>query len=296
MEGTIRRAGGRRRLPRGVVLPRPLRRPARTLERLNWRLPRHLGLMAVGVLFAVTAGAGIVMGGHGPAVIGTLSAWSGLAVDEVRISGQSRTGELDVLSALDLGPYPSLITLDLDAARLRVEDLPWVKQAALRKRYPGLLEVEIAEREPFAVWRDGEKLWLINERGRPISDEVDARYAGLPMVVGAGAAARAQELTDLLAAVPSVGRRARAGVLVGERRWTIVLDDGVELMLPEDHPLDALRAVAALDARSGLLSRAITAVDLRLADRLVVRLEPAAASARAALLKARAHLAMAKGA
>jgi cell division protein FtsQ len=91
-----------------------------------------------------------------------------------------------------------------------------------------------------------------------------------------------------------IASHARAGVLEGGRRWTVVLDSGVELMLPEDNPAAALANVAKLDADNALLSRAISVVDLRAPGQVVVRLDADGMAQHAALLKARAKLAKAK--
>jgi cell division protein FtsQ len=57
--------------------------------------------------------------------------------------------------------------------------------------------------------------------------------------------------------------------------------------LPADDPDSALASVVALDAESGLLSKDIAAVDMRLGDRLVIKLTPEAAMTRDATLKER---------
>jgi cell division protein FtsQ len=81
--------------------------------------------------------------------------------------------------------------------------------------------------------------------------------------------------------------RVRAGVLISERRWNIVLAEAVEIMLPEKDPAAALARVAEIDEESGLLSRDIAAVDLRLPDKLVVRLSETAFTARQETIKER---------
>ncbi len=284
----------RRSLFSGVVLPKFLRLPARRLQKATWRLPRHTGIVSLVLMIGATGTAGVVAGGHVFDFSSAVTAWSGLAIEEVRISGQSRTQELDVLQKLAMGPFPSLATFDLDAARARIETLPWVAEAALRKLYPHDLEVTIREKRPFAVWQDGGKLWLIDAKGSSISDAVDAGYASLPMVVGKGAGARVAEFAALLAAAPAVAARTRAGVLVAGRRWTLVLDNGVELMLPEIDPATAIATAAQLDAGGHVLSRAITALDLREPGQTILRLDPEGSTAYAALLKARAKAAKAK--
>jgi cell division protein FtsQ len=287
-------AARRRPLLGGLVLPRILRRPARMLQKANWRLPRYAGTAGLVLLVGATVGAGVVAGGHALDVASAVTAWSGLALEEVRITGQSRTEELDVLQKLAIGPLPSLATFDLDAARARIETLPWVADVGLRKLYPHNLDVVIREKRPFAVWQDGDALWLIDEKGTPITNAVDARYAKLPMVVGKGAASRIGEFSALIAAAPALAQRTRAGVLIAERRWTLVLDNGVEVMLPENDPTAALVTAAQLDAASGVLSRAVVALDLRETGQVVVRLDAEGVAAHAALLKGRAKSTKAK--
>ncbi len=71
----------------------------------------------------------------------------------------------------------------------------------------------------------------------------------------------------------------------------IVLDNGVELMLPVEKPAAALATVARLDAEKRLLSREITAVDMRLPDQMIVRLDEKGLAARKDLLKEREKIA-----
>jgi cell division protein FtsQ len=271
----------------GVVLPRVLRRPVRVLSKFDWRMPRQFGLKGLISMFLATAVAGIVIGGHELTFVSALTAWSGLAIDEVKITGQSETSEVDVLDGLKIGSYPSLLTFDVEAAKARVEKLPWVKEATLKKLYPHGLEVAITERQPFAVWQYGGTVSLVDETGKVITDQVPQRYAALPLVVGEGAAARAGEFINMVSAFPDIAERVHAGVLISGRRWTIVLEDGVELMLPQKDPMAALQTIAALDASDQLLSREIAAVDLRTGE-VVIRLDQKGLAARKAMLKQRA--------
>jgi len=275
-----------------IVLPRFLRRPVRALLKLQ--PPRYFGLKGLAALFGLTAVAGVVIGGHSTAVVAALTSWGGLAIENVQITGQSETAETDVLNALAIDTLPSLVTFDVDAARARVEALPWVQQATIKKLYPDTLQVAVVERTPYAIWKHDDVISLVDKDGKVIVDDVGDRYSALPFVVGPGAGKRAAEFAALVAGAPTLAPRIRAGVLVSERRWNIALDNGVELLLPEEDPAGALVAASALDGENGLLSRDIAAVDLRQPDRLVVRLTDAGLSARDATIKARDKL-MKKG-
>lgn len=275
-----------------LVLPRFLRRPVRALMRKHWKLPRAVGIKGTLVLFLATGVAGVLLGGHSMTVAAAVTSWCGLAIENVQITGQSETSEVDVLSQLALGDYPSLVTFDVDAGKARIEAMPWVKEARIKKLYPDTLQIAITERSPFAIWQhDGGVVSLIDKDGKVIIDDVGERYSRLPFVVGDGAEARAQEYVDLVEGVPELKNRIHAGVLISNRRWNVVLDNGVQLLLPEKDPGGALVAVAALDTQNNLLSRDISAVDLRAPERLIVRLSDTGEKARKQVLDDRAKLA-----
>jgi len=282
----VRAAASRR-----IVLPRVLRRPVRALARLDWKLPRLAGTKALAVLVVATATTGIIAGGHSVTVASAVTAWVGFGIENVRISGQSETSEVDVLNALDIGTYPSLLTLELDSAKERIEALPWVGTATLKKLFPDSLEIEITEREPFALWQHDGVVSLIDASGRIITEDVGERYATLPRVVGPGAAPLAATYTALLDEFPTIKARARAGVYISGRRWTIVLDNGMQLMLPPDQPKAALATIAAMEAEHAVFSREISVIDLRRPGQLVVRLTDKGVIARKAALKERAKVA-----
>jgi cell division protein FtsQ len=286
MAETVRTGASRR-----LVLPRFLRRPVRALRRLRWTPPRHAGLKGAALLFLVTGIAGVVSGGHGTTVVAAVTSWTGFAVENVRITGQSETSEVDVLEGLALGAFPSLLTLDLEVARGRVEALAWVRQATLTKLFPDTLEIAIVEREPYALWQHDRVVSLIDRNGRVVTDNFSDRYAGLPRVVGKGAAEKAGDYVALIEPFPDIAKRARAGVLVGGARWTVVLDNGLQLMLPADRPEEALAVVAVLDREQSVLSREIAALDLRMPGQFIVRLTDAGVAARNALLKERDRIA-----
>jgi cell division protein FtsQ len=277
------------------VLPRFLRRPARILSRIDWHASHYWGIKGLAMFVAATALAGVVFGGHTRAVVSSVTAASGLAIDQVKITGQSETSEVNILDSLEIEQFESLFTFDLDAARERVEALPWVARATLRKLYPDTLEVAVSERLPYALWQNGDTVSLIDPQGTVISDYIGERYTSLPLVVGPGANTRVDEFLDLVLSQPSLVPRVRAGVLVSERRWNIVFAGAIEIMLPEIDPAAALARVADLDDEHRLLSREIAAVDLRLPDRLVVRLTEHGLAERRSLIEARDKLARKRG-
>ncbi|MVA97148.1 FtsQ-type POTRA domain-containing protein [Nitratireductor sp. CAU 1489] len=273
------------------VLPRLLRRPARFLSRLDvdtLEVPRHAMLAATLGVLAATGAYGAVLGGHMPSIVKGVTARSGFAIDDVRISGHRETSEIDILGRLELDGWTSLVGFDADTARARITAMPWVHSASVRKIYPDAIEIEIAEKQPFAIWQRGSDLTLIERDGAEIAPYRSDRYAMLPLVVGAGAAERAQEIVRKLALHPELAGRVKGYVRVADRRWDLRLANGVAVKLPENGEGRAIAELAALDRAHGLLARDIAAVDMRLDDRLVVKLTPEGVVRRDAALSMRA--------
>jgi len=84
---------------------------------------------------------------------------------------------------------------------------------------------------------------------------------------------------------PDIRAQLRASIMVADRRWNLRLKNGIDVRLPESNVEQALDRLVALDHEKKILSRDILAIDLRLSDRVTVRLSDAAAAAREEALK-----------
>jgi len=268
---------------------RPRRSAGLPLER---RVPRFLGTgLALG-FFATVAGLGLWQGGHLDSFIRqhgephhALARALGLSLDQVTISGISQIRENEVLAAAGLDSKLALAFIDVNDVRVRLERVPLIKSAAVRKLYPNELVIALTEREPHALWQLNGELFIIAADGTVIDLMEDERFVGLPLVVGERANLRNKDYLALLDAAGPLKGRIRAGTLVSGRRWTLKMDNGMDVRLPELGAADALARLVKLEREQKILEKDVLAVDLRMPDRVVVRLTEEAASARAELLK-----------
>lgn len=131
-------------------------------------IPDHTGTFATFGFFAVVGLYGMSLGGHAQTVAQATTAAVGFAIEDVRVSGNDQTSEIDILQLLGLDGTTSLVALDVDQARRKLSELPWVRYAEVRKVYPRTIEVMLKEREAFGIWQNGSDLALI-ERTVPSS-------------------------------------------------------------------------------------------------------------------------------
>ena len=256
--------------------------------------PKRSQLLAYGVMMVVVlgavAGAWLLRGSDMieqtyAITVGKLTNWSnrqfvaaGLTVQHIFVTGRGETSKAQVLSTIGLQSGQSILELDPRAARRRLQDLSWVKTAQVERRLPDTIIVRLKERKALALWQHNGRHALIDMSGKIITRRNLDRFAHLPIVVGRGAPGTAAQLIEMLSRKPALFAQVQAAILVGGRRWDIRLKNGIKVYLPEVEAFAAWVRLAQLEAESRIFDRDVTAIDLRLPDRLVVRLTPAAAA------------------
>ncbi|MEC9167417.1 MAG: cell division protein FtsQ/DivIB, partial [Pseudomonadota bacterium] len=145
-----------------------------------------------------------------------------------------------------------------------------------RRQLPTTLYVDLTERRPLALWQHQAKLRLVDRDGEVIAVQNLTAFAELPILVGADAPARGQAALEMIATSPALAARVRALTWVGARRWTVRLDNDVDILLPETDPGRAWRHLANLQRDHDVLARHIVTIDMRIPEQLVMRLAPAA--------------------
>ena len=211
----------------------------------------------------------------------------GMTVRQVEVSGIYHLTSDDVIHAAAIAGGAKIADVDLVQVRAAVEDLGWVKTARVARLLPDTIRIEVVERTPFALWQYQGVLRLIDAEGHEMNQDRLGRFATLPLVVGQGAPAHASAILDILGQEEALAARTDSVVRVGDRRWDVRLDNGVMVRLPEKGAGAAWRRLADLERNQGILGRDITALDMRLPDRLIVKLTPEAVEERSKRLDGR---------
>jgi cell division protein FtsQ len=287
-EWIVREWAGRQRR-RVVAKPRFEReeQPHRLIAFIEHYAPRRVGVAATVLMLLGSAGFGIVRGGHVDEFTAALSDTrnalansAGFRIKTVVINGRKQLTQDEVLAIGGVNGRSSLLFLDADAVRNQLKANPWIADATVLKFYPGQLQIDIVERSAFALWQLDGHLSVIADDGAVLEPYLTRRFVSLPLVVGKGAETRAKDFLALLARYPQVQSVTKAAIFVGQRRWNLRLNDGLDVKLPENDVGNALSELSKLDQEDKLFSRDIVTIDMRLPDRLVVQLSDDAAKAR----------------
>jgi cell division protein FtsQ len=199
---------------------------------------------------------------------------AGFRVRAVEVEGRERANATAILAALGVARGTPIFAVDPAAAKLRLQQVPWVRTASVYRRLPDTLFVTMTEQEPLAFWQRRDHLVLIDRAGRPIATRDLGGYARLPVLVGDDAPANAEALVTMLASEPQLAEQVAAAVRIGARRWNIQFKNGVAVALPEEDADGAWHRLAAIEHDHRVLERRVLMVDLRLPDRVYLRLPP----------------------
>jgi cell division protein FtsQ len=252
-------------------------RAAHRRAQTGLHIPRGIGSSAA-ILFVLACGtAGFFMGGHYETLRteqGTirdmLARGLGFGIRHIGVSGNVELTQDEVIRLAGVMPTDSLPFLDPQQLQTRLAAVPMVSEASVTKLYPDRLLIQVHERVPYALWQQDGRVQVISEDGTPIETLSNHRV---------------KEFAALVEAVPELKDRIRAGILVSERRWTLKLKNGVDIRLPEAAPEVALKTFAEIERKATLTDRGVLAIDLRLADRITVRLTDEAAAVHAETIR-----------
>src|SRR5712692_2056532 len=137
----------------------------------------------------------------------------------------------------------NIFLLDLDAVKARVESMPWVHRASVRRQWPPAVLIQFNEQKIVARW--GQAEWLNND-GELVDLRDQDPPQGLPLLDGP-AGAQAQVLSHYLRLseilTPLHLQIARLQ-LSSRRTWRVDLTNGLVLVLGQGSPEEKIARFA----------------------------------------------------
>lgn len=191
-----------------------------------WHKP-HLLTAIADLLFLAGAAALLVA-----AVIWGAPRWRLYPLNEVRVANelhQVRRGEIE--QTLRVLLHGNFFTVNIEALRLALEQLPWVRRAEVWRRWPSQVEIRIEEHRAAAFWGDGNDR-LVNTYGEIFAATLP-RETSLPKLSGpTGTSAevllRHEEFAKIL---QPTGHLPVQVVLSPRQAWVLKLEDGLLIEL-----------------------------------------------------------------
>jgi len=201
-------------------------------------------------------------------------------VDRIVITGTERLSKSGVQAALTGLRGESVVWIDLEHWRQLLLDMPWIREATLRRSLPATVDVAIVERQPVGIGRLHGDMFLVDDHGIVI-DQYGPQYADLdlPIIDGLGvggdeADGRSDLVSRLVAAVrnkPQLARRVSQIDVSDAHNASIILSgDPAVLYVGEDRFVPRLQSYIELANTLRERTEDIDYVDLRFDDRIYI--------------------------
>ena len=204
------------------------------------------------------------------------AATQGFVLDDVVVSGRDKTSKEEINTLLNLKRGDNILKIDVYDIKQKLEQLPWVKHVSVHKRYfPNVLQIEIHEKEVKAIWQINEKFYPLDAEGKIIEAEFHVSEPIL-LIVGAGAP---ENFKNLMMALKDEKYdyldKVKVANFISGRRWNLILNDireGITVKLPEENIAEAWKKLLKLNETKGIFKRKLTIIDLRLPNKIVVKI------------------------
>ncbi|MAI07486.1 MAG: hypothetical protein CMF61_00870 [Magnetococcales bacterium] len=194
-------------------------------------------------------------------------------LENVMVSGTEHLTAEELLKTFPLKKGDTLVGFNAAGLRDALSELDWVKEAVVERELPSTVKISIYEYKPLARLNDEDGLFVVDNTGHKITSIVSEEFKHLPLLRGEESAENAAELFGLLMEKEiKLGADVVEARYIGNRRWDIGFASDVWVRLPETGAEKALDVLKQLNQYKNVLAMEGTVIDLRLEDRIVLRL------------------------
>jgi cell division protein FtsQ len=198
------------------------------------------------------------------------------AVKHIEIAGATHTPRAALESVTSRYVGTNLFRIELARVQADLRDLAWVQRIAIEKKLPDTLRINVTERTPVALVRDGERLVYVDEQG--------VRFAELSPSVGDDdlpiiGSSSPNEIARTIAFIhtlrvsdPALFTRVSEIRPIAPRGFALFDRElGAVVYANPDDVSSKWRSLYAIARAEGLAHGGIAYADLRFADRVIVR-------------------------
>ncbi|MDR1694883.1 MAG: FtsQ-type POTRA domain-containing protein [Lactobacillaceae bacterium] len=199
----------------------------------------------------------------------------GWTLDDIIIENRNKTTMKEIKKALGLDRDKNILSIDVSEIKTKLETLPWIKTATVKRGYfPNVIHITLKEKEVESLWQVGGKFHPIDEDGKVINAEYIPTKP-IMLIVGKGAPENFKELLQVIKKDEDIFSRIKVANYISGRRWNVVLDNiesGVTIKLPETNIEETWNKLIKINKTRGIFKRKLTIIDLRLPDKVVVKI------------------------
>lgn len=194
----------------------------------------------------------------------------GFKLDSVVVMGRKNAKIDDVIASIN---SENILLLDLEKIYSEIKKNKWVDDLVIKRKLPNLLEINIIEKKPIAIYQYKKKLYLVDENGDIISDKNGdiVNFKSLIHAIGYNANIHISNLINTLDGYEDIKKNILYVSRYGDRRWNLVLKENIIIKLPEGNIKESMDYLKNLFDSQKLFGRNIEYIDMRNATRYYMK-------------------------
>lgn len=196
---------------------------------------------------------------------------TGIVLREVWVKGRHNQNRNEIIDALNIDIGDSVLFLNLDALKVKVDNLTWVANSSVFLLPHGKLEIEIEEHIPVAVYESNNTYYLIDQFGKKIIKIEVNDFSSLIRITGENALKNMKEMKEIVWELKNYELSLKKIERVSKRRWNIHFSEGFYAKLPPKEPTLSLSRLENFLSKYDIKSEKLAFIDLRLLDRVSLK-------------------------
>jgi cell division protein FtsQ len=156
-------------------------------------------------------------------------------------------GAIQTVAAAGLGAKTN--SLDIVSLNRRIDDVPTVQYSATRRMPNGTLRIRVKLHHAVAQWTDGIAFYPLASDGTIVQTPNDTRDPTAIVFRGT----LPTNVSDITSAAQPLISHIDYMEWIENRRWNIVTNDGITVMLPENNPIAAIRSLNSLNEKQNIV-------------------------------------------
>ena len=167
----------------------------------------------------------------------------------------------------------NLISLNFNSIKEIVESSEWVKRASIKKVLPSTLKINVTENDPYAIYFQEGKSFLIDLDGSIITEINLNNYEDdLLFVRGENSPELLEQLIrDISIAFPNLTQTLEEVEFIEKRRWNLKLNNKLLVKLPDEKIQQSLKNLKQLFEEQEVMESNIIEIDLRIQGRAALK-------------------------
>ena len=189
-------------------------------------------------------------------------------VRNISVSADSKYSDLTpMVAAVGVSPGTLAYSVNLELVNERLLNTPGVRESAVRRTPNGNLSIKLRLYHAVAGWTDGTYYYPLSADGTVVNHPSEEQKPGVVMFRGQ----MPNDISDITKAATNLIGELDYLEWIDGRRWNIITNGGITVMLPEEEPTAAIASLVVLNKKHNILSKKLTTIDMRDNARILVK-------------------------